>query len=192
MFLTPELSLSPTSRPSLQLPLPVLEDWCCHRENKPAGFIKGERMYQCQKATKGQLTVQRGREGGELLMNVPVPCPEGAGAGGRGGIHSLWSLDSAECHTSVGFGCQQMGSGRASPLPLPSAGAPICSMEGEDMSHSALSLLLLSLVCFDTCALSASTQRAATICSMEGRCVGEDFWTKATIFPCCHSFTAIV
>lgn len=43
--------------------------------------------------------------------------------GAREGINSLWFLDSAECHTSIGFGCQQMGSGMASPLPLSSAGA---------------------------------------------------------------------
>lgn len=45
----------------------------------------------------------------------------------------------------------------------------------EDTSHSALSMLPLQLVCPDTCALSASTQHAATVCSIERRCRNEDF-----------------
>jgi len=103
----------------------------------------------------------------------PYPAQKELVLGGREGINSLWFLDS-ECHTSVGFGCQQVGRGKARPLPCSSAGAPTCSAEEEDMACSALSLLLFCLVCSDTRALSASAQRAATICGMEGRCVGED------------------
>lgn len=178
MFLTPELSLSPTSSPSLQLPPAVLEDLCRHRE-KTASFIKGEGMYQCQKAAKEWIHCSEGQgRWRNCSWMFPYPAQKELLLGGREGINSLWLLDSAECHTSVGFGCQQVGRGMASPLPLSSAGASVCSTEGEDTSRSALSLLPLCLVCSDTWAFSASAQHAATICSTDGRCRGEDFGQK--------------
>lgn len=100
MFLSPEISLSHISGPSLQFPL--LEDLCCQREIHC--WLSGA----VPESSKG-LDSQFSRAGnvGKLLLNVPRFCPEGAVAGVREGINSLWFLDSAECHTGTQFGYGQ-------------------------------------------------------------------------------------
>lgn len=80
--------------------------------------------------------------------------------GGRGEF-----LDSAVCHTRVGFGYQQVGGDMARPLLLSSAEALLFSMEGRCIR---LSTLISALFCH----LCLVCECSAAICSTEVRCRG--------------------